>query len=1151
MVDEALDLSLLQVYLLFLLTEDAKIFYAVDSHQRLRDRISFRPTLLSMLRKLTGRVFHAHLPGSYRCSNKVVRLTNELIQIKIDLTGGIADQNEIKEIALSADPQKEYGDIFQLRPKKNEDLALRDMFPSTFWAIVTREEYIEEAGLRYGTSLVFTPEQIKGLGYKYIIVYKLLDDSERLWVEANEQLGPIIEGVKVKTGRSVKGIGDSRFAPLCNNLITSVTRTIDSLFIVQDTPHELRHITSRCAKHMTSNEELEPCLSKIKALSTFDRAAMLDHAEYLLRNHRDVQARNFCLHELGLSDEEFVEFKIERLDVKTVIKPSELVENQMLSDGKESGSQSATLTAESIQKKPHKRAKKKSASKLGASEFVISQDSSLIAPVGGLLQPSNTSLSISPISVSDLERHLSVCTRSSEKQLVGINYNEESIKALLADFTLESLTHWFSDTKAIASLALTIHQRDGGLTSLCETILSSPLLTPIFCQFLMKSEQSTTQFGLIHRIANEVEFPCGGMVSHLAAALNCVPLLELFAAYSVDLERGDRHCRSPLFFAIWQRHQSAIDILMQSGARLSHVFDQGILVQGESMVPFFVALDYSSPDIIDRDGRLAPIKDVMPLFRAAEKGDLRCLKFILRETDVDINSIIDANGANALLIAVQNGHRDIVQALIRAGANINQPMNNGATALILAAQFGYLDIALLLLKAGAMVDQWGLDGCTPLMSAVNFGRAGVVEALFDADASLYCKMFTRGYSASVIANRHYHQPIMKLIDHEADLGEAILELLERFSYANLMTVLLKKKDTLLLRRISFEADSKTPIDCLLMSILMAPENMHYFCRLLRTDELGKLIAVKLANERRLLDGATAMHFAAAAGCVELIDLFVDCKFDIDVPNNIGERPIHVAVRRGHLQATLALIRAGANVTQETKGRYTPSRVFPTPLYVGIEADSQQSHLKIVFQLIADGSLLGHNPVIFHPLLIAAKLGNELYIRILLKRGVDINARDLDKKTALYVASEAGYEAVVTLLLNSKADVNLALPNGMTPLMIAVKLGHLRVALILIEFGADEHKVTQYGQDVFSIGIEAEQMIILADIGTAINERNLRLTASIQQPSSEFSAIESSTTTMQEIRKSPLTLLSTFAQPKEVRGTEDIPIPPEDTGFFAT
>lgn len=67
------------------------------------------------------------------------------------------------------------------------------------------------------------------------------------------------------------------------------------------------------------------------------------------------------------------------------------------------------------------------------------------------------------------------------------------------------------------------------------------------------------------------------------------------------------------------------------------------------------------------------------------------------------------------------------------------------------------------------------------------------------------------------------------------------------------------------------------------------------------------------------------------------------------------------------------------------------------------------------------------------------------MQLLLKHKVDVNAKAVDRLTALQLAAEKGHEAVVQLLLEHKANVNAKTEDRRTALLLAAKNGHKAVA----------------------------------------------------------------------------------------------------------
>lgn len=87
---------------------------------------------------------------------------------------------------------------------------------------------------------------------------------------------------------------------------------------------------------------------------------------------------------------------------------------------------------------------------------------------------------------------------------------------------------------------------------------------------------------------------------------------------------------------------------------------------------------------------------------------------------------------------------------------------------------------------------------------------------------------------------------------------------------------------------------------------------------------------------------------------------------------------------------------------------------------------------------------------------AAREGNELAVRNLVNRGVDINMTGggtLDFSPLMWAAEENNIE-MMTLLLEKGADPNLRNRRGMSALLLAAKNGHSDAIKLLLDKGAD-------------------------------------------------------------------------------------------------
>ncbi|MEJ0035813.1 MAG: ankyrin repeat domain-containing protein [Gammaproteobacteria bacterium] len=75
-------------------------------------------------------------------------------------------------------------------------------------------------------------------------------------------------------------------------------------------------------------------------------------------------------------------------------------------------------------------------------------------------------------------------------------------------------------------------------------------------------------------------------------------------------------------------------------------------------------------------------------------------------------------GLTALILAVRENASPVVEALLTAGAPVNQQSGDGSTALVVAVQNVYLDLAKLLIEHGADVNLSNQKGWSPLYLAI-------------------------------------------------------------------------------------------------------------------------------------------------------------------------------------------------------------------------------------------------------------------------------------------------------------------------------------------------------------------------------------------------------------------------------------------------
>ena len=161
-----------------------------------------------------------------------------------------------------------------------------------------------------------------------------------------------------------------------------------------------------------------------------------------------------------------------------------------------------------------------------------------------------------------------------------------------------------------------------------------------------------------------------------------------------DVDVRDTESNTPLIIAASENQLAAISILLNHGAN------------------------------IEEHGN----NDFTPLGVAAYKGHVEAVLLLINK-GADIEASSADVTCSPLWAAVRNGHENMVDTLLRAGAQVNRRADNRNTLLMLAVELGNYNIIRRLLQFGANPRLSGADEWTAIDVAAARGRSDIVDLL--------------------------------------------------------------------------------------------------------------------------------------------------------------------------------------------------------------------------------------------------------------------------------------------------------------------------------------------------------------------------------------------------------------------------------------
>ena len=441
--------------------------------------------------------------------------------------------------------------------------------------------------------------------------------------------------------------------------------------------------------------------------------------------------------------------------------------------------------------------------------------------------------------------------------------------------------------------------------------------------------------------------------------------------------------------------------------------------------------------------------------------------------------------ASRLVVGAAQGSDVPLVALVRAGdvpaakrwiashpREVDAPATDGSTALHWAAETGQRELVMALLAAGANANVTSRFGVPPLMPAVVRGDAAVVQALVRAGAKADARL-PSGQTLLMLAGRTGDPATVRvLLESGADvnavepaMGESALMWAAAENHADAVRTLVAAGAHVDLRSAPMAFSKDRFGDGRSARFTVLPRGgwtaLMYAARQDSREAVAALAAAGADLDATDPDGTTALTLALINSNYELAAQLLDAGADPNVADATGMTPLYAAVDMRTLD--------------ETPGRPAPSNdgaLGPLDLQQRLLARGAKPDAPLSRTILErvhnnpDGALGAGATALMR----AARKGDLPSMRVLLDHGAGVNARTARGATPLlylagfggqirfseydtHRATDAEFAEGITLLLARGAAIDAADDTGQTALHFAAAFRGVPVVAALLARGA--------------------------------------------------------------------------------------------------
>lgn len=549
----------------------------------------------------------------------------------------------------------------------------------------------------------------------------------------------------------------------------------------------------------------------------------------------------------------------------------------------------------------------------------------------------------------------------------------------------------------------------------------------------------------------------GKKAMHRAASNGHLQVVELLLQYGVEVDSKDSYDLTPLSIAAEAGEADIVKLLLKHNANACLRFSEGETILGRvallpedstrhaDVVNLLLEASGIDPNEMDHDCCTA-------LHRATVSGNFEIIKTLLRHPIVNPN-ITDKRGWNALHFlgaCKQKSTNKIAELLIRAGTDMQRPDNNKWLPIHVASQNGNIPLMEVLwehnpdcIEAEANNEhtalhlglgniecvKWLMEhnahgnarnfvGRTPIMRAARQGFGECVRVLLDyrCDAGLADKNGQTALHFAVI--RGNIQGGRELLKNHMN----ILSSKDKLNLSSLHHAIIKQNTefvTMFLDEFYPRTSKETLLDDLRASATHNGETpLITAVKEKQVNIVRQLLRSGAETEHRDKSGKTALVAAVrydkhTLGSLEMLNVLLDPeaqnRVDVNAGGGTNSTAIHEAAKHGKLRLCKELIKLGAQVNKEG-GEYNTA--------LSAAAASGYSDLAVFF--LKEQNANPNLPAGQFANSLSAALSSQSYdlVMPLLEAGVDVNATDIQGRSALHIATRLGNWSILSQLLGA-------------------------------------------------------------------------------------------------------------------------------------